>query len=51
MDIVIIKDDFQTLANVVIVNSTHINLVQCVSMTTLHATIVAAKYKAQSYTK
>ncbi len=51
MDIVIIKDDFQTLVNVVIVDSTHTNLVQRVSMTTLHATIVATKYKARSYSK
>jgi hypothetical protein len=51
MDIVIIKDDFHTLANFVIANSIHTNLVQHVSTTTLHATIVAAKDKAQSYIK
>jgi hypothetical protein len=46
MDIVIIKNDFHTLANVIIVDSTHTNLVQHVSTTTPHASTVAAKGKA-----
>jgi hypothetical protein len=46
MDIVIIKNDFQTLANVVIVNLTHTNLVQHVSTATPHATTIVVKDKA-----
>jgi hypothetical protein len=42
MDIVITKDDFSTLANIVIVDPTHTNLVQHVLSMTMHvATIVA----------
>ncbi len=46
VDIVIIRDSFQNLANVVIVDLTHPDLVQCVLTTTAHATIVATQHKA-----
>ncbi len=49
MDIVITRDNFRTLANVVITNPTHINLVQCASMTIVDAVIVIAQDKARSY--
>ncbi len=42
VDIVITKDDFQTLAKIVIVNSTHIDLVQHAFTTTTHAIIIVA---------
>jgi hypothetical protein len=46
VDIVIIKDIFHTLANVVIADPICRDLVQCASMTTMHATIVTAQNKA-----
>jgi len=45
IDIVITKNKFRTLADVVIVNPTHINLVQQASMITTHRAIVAAQDK------
>jgi hypothetical protein len=51
VDIVITRDSFQTLANVVIIDSTRPNLVEHVFTIITHATIVAAQDKAQSYTK
>jgi hypothetical protein len=51
MDIVIIRDNFRTLADVVIANPTCPNLVQHASMTTLHATTIVVQNKPQSYTK
>jgi hypothetical protein len=51
MDIVIIRNSFHTFTNVVIVDLTRINLVQRVSTTTMHATIVVVQDKAQSYIK
>jgi hypothetical protein len=51
MDIVITRNDFQTLVNVVIIDLTCTNWGQCTLMTTTHATIVAAQNKTQSYTK
>ncbi len=44
MDIVITRDGFQTLVDIVIANSTRTNLVQCASTTT-HAIIIAAQNK------
>jgi hypothetical protein len=38
---VITKDNFHTLVDVVIVDLTHIDLVQCASTTTTHATAIA----------
>jgi hypothetical protein len=45
MDIVITRNDFRTLANVVITNPTRTNWGQRTLMTTTHATIVAAQNK------
>jgi hypothetical protein len=42
---------FQTLVNVIIINSTHTNLIQRALMMTKHVTIVVIQKKAQSYTK
>jgi hypothetical protein len=51
MDIVITRDGFQTLVDIVITNSTHTNWVQHAWTTTINATIVSARNKAQSYTE
>jgi len=45
IDIVITRNRFRTLADVVIVDPTHINLMQQASMTTKHWTTVAAQNK------
>jgi len=50
-DIVITKNSFWTLTNVVIINATCTNLVQRVSTMTMHAKIVATQDKVRSYTK
>jgi hypothetical protein len=49
VDIVITKDNFQTLADVVIADLTRPNLVQRASMMTTHASTIVARNKAQSY--
>jgi hypothetical protein len=46
MDIVITRDNFQTLANIIIVDLIHPYLVQCASMTT-HAVTIVVHDKAQ----
>jgi len=46
MNIVIIGNNFQTLVDIVIVDPTHIDLVQCVLMMTKHVAIVAIQDKA-----
>ncbi len=51
MDIVITRNGFQTLANVVIINSTCTNLVQCALTMTTHVTTIAVQDNARSYTK
>jgi hypothetical protein len=51
VDIFITKNNFQTLTNFVIVNSTCIDLVQCALMTITHAMTVVTQNKTQSYTK
>ncbi len=51
MDIVITRNNFQTLTNIVIANPTHTNLVQHTSTTIVHATIVVTQDKTQSYTE
>ncbi len=51
IDIVITINRFRTLGNVVIVDPTHINLVQQASMTTTHWATVATQDKEWSYTK
>jgi hypothetical protein len=51
VDIVITRDNFRTLANVVIVDLICINLVQHALTTTMHATIIAFQDKARSYTE
>jgi hypothetical protein len=48
VDIVIIKDDFQTPVNSIIVDLTCTNLMQCASITIAHATIVAIQDKTRS---
>jgi hypothetical protein len=45
MDIVITKNDFWTLANIVIANPTHTNLVQLVLSMTMHVATIAAQDK------
>jgi hypothetical protein len=42
---------FQTLVNVIIINSTRTNLIQCALTMIEHVTIVVVQKKAQSYTK
>ncbi len=51
MDIVITRNDFWTLANVVIADLTCANFVQHVLMIITHATTIAIQNKAQFYTK
>jgi hypothetical protein len=51
MNIVITRDGFWTLVDVVIVDSTCIDLVLHVLMMITHATIVAIQDKTRSYTK
>jgi hypothetical protein len=51
MDIVITRDNFQTLMDVVIADLTCPYLVFHVLTTTVHASIFAAQNKTQSYTK
>jgi len=50
-NIVITRNNFQTLTNIVIANPTHTNLVQHNSITTAHAGTVATQDKARSYTE
>jgi hypothetical protein len=45
VDIVIIKDDFQTLVDIVVANSTRIDLVQHASTTTMHVATIAIQNK------
>jgi hypothetical protein len=49
VDIVITRDNFRTLADVVIVDLTHPNLVQCASTTIVHAATIVAQNRAWSY--
>jgi len=49
MDIFITKNSFHTFANVVVIDLTHIDLVQRASTMIVHASIVAVQDKAQSY--
>jgi len=49
VDIVITRNNFRTLADVVIVDSTHPNLVQCASTTTMHVATIVAQNRAWSY--
>jgi hypothetical protein len=51
VDIIITKDNFRTLMDVVIANLTHTNLVQHASTMIMHVTIVIVQDKTQSYTK
>jgi hypothetical protein len=46
MDIVIIKDDFQTLANIVIIDLTCTDLVQHALTMTMHVTTIAIQDNA-----
>jgi hypothetical protein len=45
VDIVITKDDFKTMVDIVIVDSIRINLVECALMTITYATIFAVQNK------
>jgi hypothetical protein len=47
----ITRNNFQILMDVIITNPTHTNSVQHASMTTSHATTIAAQNEAQSYTE
>jgi hypothetical protein len=49
--IIIIKNNFQTLANIVIADLICTDLMQCASTIITHTTIVAIQDKTQSYTK
>jgi hypothetical protein len=51
VDIVITKDNFWTLANIVIGNLTHINSMQRVLTMTTHVMTIVAQDKERSYTK
>ncbi len=51
VDIVIIKDNFQTMADIVIADPTCLDLVKHASTMTMHVTIVTIQDKARSYTK
>ncbi len=51
VDIVITKNSFWTLVNVIIVDPTHIDLVQNVLMKTTYAIAIVIQNKARSYTK
>jgi hypothetical protein len=46
---IMITNNFCTLADVVITNPTHTNLVQCASMTRLHIVTIVVQNKAWSY--
>jgi hypothetical protein len=46
VDIVITNDNFQTLVDVIIADSTYTNLVQCASTMIVHAMIIAVQDKA-----
>jgi len=46
MNIVITRDDFQTLVDVVIVDLTCTNLVQCASTMIVHVTTIVVQDKA-----
>jgi hypothetical protein len=45
------RNNFQTLINIVIADSTYLNMVQCAASTTMHAMIVATQKKTWSYVK
>ncbi len=49
VDIVITKDGFWTLVDIVIADLTRTNLVQCALTTTTHATTIVPQNKAPSY--
>ncbi len=51
VNIIITKDNFRTLMDVVITISTHTNLVQHASTMIMHATIVIVQNKTQFYTE
>jgi hypothetical protein len=51
MDIVIIKNNFCTLADVVIANPSHINLMQHASTMIMHVATITVQDNAQSYTE
>ncbi len=51
MDIFIIKNSFQTLVDIIIADLTHLDLVQHVLTTIVHATIVVVQDKTWFYTE
>jgi hypothetical protein len=51
MDIVITRDGFQTLVDIIITDPTRTNLVQCASTTTTHVATIVAQNKTRSYIK
>jgi hypothetical protein len=46
VDIIIIKNNFQTLANIVIADLNYTNLAQCALTTIMHVVIVVAQDRA-----
>jgi hypothetical protein len=51
VNILITKDDFKTLVDVVITNMTYLNMVQCVSSMTMQAMTFVIQEETQSYIK
>ncbi len=49
MNILITRDDFQTLMDIIIVDLTRTYMVQRTSTTTTHVTMLAIQEKTQSY--
>jgi hypothetical protein len=49
MNILITRDDFQTLMDIIIVDLTRTYMVQRTSTTATHVTMLAVKKKTQSY--
>jgi len=49
MDILITRDDFRTLMDIIIVDSTHTNMVQWTLTTTTHVVMMATQEKTWSY--
>jgi hypothetical protein len=51
VDIVITRNNFQTLVSIIIINPTCTNLVQCASTMIAHVATVATQDNARSYTQ
>jgi hypothetical protein len=51
VDILIIRNGFRTLLDVIIVDMTHLNMVQQTSMTITHAMVMVVLEKSRTYAK